>query len=437
MTNRLNLNFKLETKEERVEFARTYLESLPFVPTPDELDTIAKYILWGKSPNGLNGRQEGLELETRHKTWDTQRVESLDALIESPNFSESMLRPPTDPPTRISKEVFSRSRARKEAPAFILEKFEPLWSSIDEIELLIALYDLKHDRRKLQPRPALLQRFSAPQIDALNTKASTLSTYNYLKLKHELVELRREQYTLKDEYAPQLLISQTPNFCALSYDTFDTDFPVLPTGIPYDTQLYYKIFNLERYPAPSDFDDAELAQLSKILWTPAQSTQRYFDFGDTAHLYKLFDMWELLQSESISSPIESTLKFFLRAASMYKTLAAFDPIIDAIFEMKLQKKSNQDIADAVNAQFGKTYKPNYISTLYCKKGLGSIAAAAKRHREVLENLFFPENFKTCKDCGKTLLLDEENFMRRHRSKDGFSPRCKRCEKLKRDLKKES
>ena len=100
--NRLQLNFALSTKQERVDFTRNYLATIRFQPTEDELDTIAKYILWGKDPEtGLNGRQEGLELETRHGTWDGQRTESLDALIESPNFSEAMLRGPSNPPTKM------------------------------------------------------------------------------------------------------------------------------------------------------------------------------------------------------------------------------------------------------------------------------------------------------------------------------------------------
>ena len=40
-TNRLNLTFKLETKEERVAFVESYLEAIPFTPTSDELDTMA------------------------------------------------------------------------------------------------------------------------------------------------------------------------------------------------------------------------------------------------------------------------------------------------------------------------------------------------------------------------------------------------------------
>lgn len=54
----------------------------------------------------------------------------------------------------------------------------------------------------------------------------------------------------------------------------------------------------------------------------------------------------------------------------------------------------------------------------------------------MENIFFPENFKTCKDCGRVFLRNELNFVRKSKSSDGFSPRCKECEKLLRERRKE-
>lgn len=436
--NRLNLNFKIPTKEERVEFVRSYLNSINFKPTDKELDTIAKYILWGKdSFTGLNGRQEGLELETRYKTWDPQKLESLDALIESPTFSESMLRGPSDPPTKFPRQVFSRATARKKAPPQILNALENLWKEIDETELLLNFYELFHGKRGLPPREKLLERFDQNEINLISKRADELSNYTYLKLKHELVNLRREQYVLKDEYSPPILSNPTFSMQPDGTPSFGEEIYVLPVGIPKNNSaLFSKIFNQSRYPIPSDFTEEELVQLSNFLWSNSKDANSfYFDFSSTDHLYRLFDMWDQLQNVIEEVPYDSTLPFFMRAASMYRTLAMLDPVLDDIFNLKLQKKSNQEIIEIINPKYNKTYQPNYISTLYCKKCLGAIAKAALFHREVLENLFFPENFKKCKDCGTTLLINEENFVRRHRSKDGFSPRCKKCEKNLRNSKK--
>lgn len=447
MQNRLNLDFKVEGRPERLQYVRDYLSTIKFTPNEHELDVLAKYILWGKDPEtGLNGRQEGLELETVKKTWDTQQVESLDALIETPGFSETMLRRPTDPPTRIPREVFSREKTRRTAPSHLLPIFEALWRNIDSTELKLNYYELAHGRRKKEPRAELVARFSAPELAAIHDSSTHLSSYNYLKLKHELVDLRREQYLLKDEYAPVLQILPSfdyEEYVNPSYLTFGEGIPVLPLGIPSNKPITSKVFNLERYPEPNDFSEKDLEDLSALLWTPVDlEGKRFFDFRQIDHLHQLYGMWDVLNREIDQGdglqfvPLESNLSQFLRAAAMYRTLAGLTPLLDDIVSMKIEKKSNQEIADYINKTYGKKYHPNYISALYYKKCLASIAAAASTHREVLENCFFPENFKKCKDCGKVLLMNEQNFVRRKHSNDGFSPRCKRCEKIARDAKKQ-
>lgn len=56
--NRLKLDFKLETSDERNKFIEAYLQEPQFIsrpPTSEELEMIGNYILWGKNPKtGLN-----------------------------------------------------------------------------------------------------------------------------------------------------------------------------------------------------------------------------------------------------------------------------------------------------------------------------------------------------------------------------------------------
>lgn len=81
--NRLKLDFSLQTNVERKEFLEKYLQSDTFQqrePDEDELATMADYILWGKDPEtGKNGKQQGLDLRTKHGTWDnSDNTESLE-----------------------------------------------------------------------------------------------------------------------------------------------------------------------------------------------------------------------------------------------------------------------------------------------------------------------------------------------------------------------
>lgn len=72
---------------------------------------MADYLLWGKDKHGKNGKQSGLELHSKHKTWDDSPIDSLDQLMEQPMFNESALSALGTTQFRTKKEVFSREEA--------------------------------------------------------------------------------------------------------------------------------------------------------------------------------------------------------------------------------------------------------------------------------------------------------------------------------------
>ena len=439
--NRLNLNFQITGRKERLQYIQDYLSVIPFSPTNEEIETMSNYILWGVDEGGLNGRQEGIEIETKHKTWDSNgRVESLDALIESPGFNEASLRDSVEnPPTKIPHQKLSRSLIRQVAPPNSLSTFEELWTQIDETEFLLNQYEILEGKRT-EVRPQLLRRLNPSVQATLQARASSLGSYSALKLKHQLVELRREQYALKDSFSPTLLVQPQINFNEDGSTFLGEDVPIFPLGLRGENlrpTLARLVWREDRMPEPNDFTKEDLKEISTFLWKKQNVSHngRFFDFEDEGHLYELFQFFEEIQDTCLDRKNEQARKF-LDTLEMYVKLAELDETLGLILELKKLKRTNQQIAEEISTRLGKKYQPNYISTLYCKKCLVQIAAAAKTHREVLENVFFPENFKKCKDCGRVLLMNKENFVKRHRSNDGFSPRCKKCEKIKRDRSKE-
>ena len=165
--NRLQLDFKLVTTDERTAFVTQYLQEEQFIkrpPTEDELETIANYLLWGKDPaTGLNAKQAGLvDIETKHGTWDkNSNVESLEGLMEQPTFNEASLLPlETTAPIKIKREVFSRKEALAKCPDYLANTFVSLFRQIDELDLAINYYELAHNRRKNPPREELLAQFT-------------------------------------------------------------------------------------------------------------------------------------------------------------------------------------------------------------------------------------------------------------------------------------
>lgn len=431
----LKLDWNLEYRDERNNFIKEYIEDSLETFSEEDLDMMAKYILWGKDRvTGLNGRQEGLELPTRFKTWESNEVQSLDALLETPSFSESSIRSIHEPVYRTPKLNFKRSEARAATTPFLSPYLESLFREIDETELIVTQYELISKKRTTPIRAALLKRFSQDEIDRSYSKASTLKQYDYLKKKHELIELRRLQYIYKDSYAPSVFLQPSYVVKEDTSPSFGYNIFVRPVGISGESSLYKKIFRTDRYPEPSDFTEEELQRISTLLWEQNTSNYKEIDLRDPRHLNAIIENLDDLRD--LDYPIDSTLPHFLQTIDSYIALAQLKPFQRDILQYKVQHFSNNKIQHLIEEKYGKHYSLNYISTLYRQSVLGEVARTASKHREVLENLFYPENFKKCIDCGRTLLRDEDNFMKKKKVKDGFSPRCKRCEKILRDKRKE-
>ena len=426
--NRLNLNFQLESAADRNEYVQQYLSKIDFVPNEKELETISNYILWGKNEKGLNAQQEGaIEL----KRWTAAPVESLEALMELPGFSETSLKTLRAPAAKIPRQVFSREKALASAPDYLRPYYEGLFREIDTIELTLNFYELFCGRRKLPPREKLLARFTEEEQKQINERALRLSQYKYLKLKHLLVELRSEQYTYQDTHQDKIFTHTGSVEPVLQEEKIwiGEDIQVWPLGLKSEIGIYKKIFN---DPKPGDFNDDELRQVFKLL-SVEKRDEMVLDFTNEKHVLNLYNQRADLQDAQTEDPdrVYGASAAIVDTLQYYEQRANLTPLQKDLLEMKLKFKQNSDIASYINKTYNKSYNDNYISTIFHQKIIPQIANAARVHREIMENIFYPENFKKCKDCGKVYLLNSDNFVKQKKSNDGFSPRCKVCEKLKR------
>lgn len=440
--NRLHLDFSLTTDKERAEYVQQYLKRDEFTrkpPTNDELETIGNYILWGKNPeSGKNFVQEKLgTIETRKKTWAPDPIESLDELLESPTFNEASLLAPNN--TKKVREVFSRSEARAQCPPNLLPVLEDLFHRIDTLDLTICLYDAIHGKRTKEIRQSLLDKFSREEQVRLEEEAQHWNQYFYLKQKHELVELRREQFAIKDSFVTTVQRHTLPTVNVdpdRQYMDFGVDVKVLPLG------LFRPLFFKDKKELnPFTFSEEELRAVSKEFWEfhnfAPKKGERFFDFRDKEHLYQLFLNYFDIEGQFDEKPnIMRTSNQLLRTLEYYIECADLDEVHKTILEKKMAHVTNQKIADLVHEKYGKGYSANYISTIFRQRILPKICEAARLHEEIVGNLFFEENFKKCTYCGQWLLRTGDNFVKKTRSPDGLNTRCKKCDKLVRDRKKE-
>ena len=136
--------------------------------------------------------------------------------------------------------------------------------------------------------------------------------------------------------------------------------------------------------------------------------------------------------DAIEEKVDSTLSNLLKTLKYYISLTTLSDIQQEILDLKIKKVKNQDIADYINNKYGKSYTANYISTIFKQKIIKKITEMATYHKDVVLNLPYEENFKKCSTCGEWLLKDARNFVKKSRAKDGFTSRCKRCDKRLRD-----
>ena len=400
---------------------------------------MGNYLLWGQDEDGLNPDQrKEIQLPRKNSTWSAQNLESLDALLESPTFSENSLsRLGANAPKKIRQNL-SRTQLQQLLSPDQLSLFEELWETIDRTELLINFFEVQKGKRTKPPREELLSRFSPTEQDELQKRATSLNQFKYLKLRHLLVELRRQQYTLLDSVRPQVLgFSEAPPPSTFDEEKiFEADIPVLPLGLWEE-----KIFRDFGEILPNSYTEKELKQISKTYWEKKEEAERlqresnifYFDFRNLEMVYQLFLGLEEFGDEE--ETFLSTNSKFIKTLWYYVRQADLSPIQEEILQLKIQRKKNQDIAAIVNSKFGKSYTTNYISTIFRQKILPAINEAATYHERLIGSVFFEEEFKTCTKCGRLLLRDPANFVRRSRAKDGLSNHCKRCDKEEREKKK--
>lgn len=161
-------------------------------PNQKDLDLLSNYLLCGEDPNGYNPvRSKDIEL-VGYSTPARPKEQSLEALVESPTFSETLFH---QGPTRYTTPKPNLNRA----------SYDPsLGVSPQNDEPRATQPNQQSDEK---PSPALeCMRALWRRIDRLDDALThpgltSQQTYHLRKL---LLELRREQYTIGDFIKPQI-----------------------------------------------------------------------------------------------------------------------------------------------------------------------------------------------------------------------------------------
>lgn len=406
----LKLNFSLETSEQRNEFVSQFFRENPkYKPTQHELDTISNYILYGKDEvDGLSvvDRHE-VEIETKYKSYTKRKLESLDELMETPGFNENTI--VTKYSYRNPKPTIDRE-ADKDIPGI-----GELWAVIDVIAHRLAVAAGEEE-----PAPnEVIKQYTQTEL---------------YKLKHYLIELRKQQYVLKEAFKPtEQLYNPTVHKVTTAATQQQLDWE----------QYYFYPLGLIGAPKDNRFANPQCATNKVTLWDRQQDIeaveQKYrggvINFCNEEHIYLLAKAYQDLEIQAEQDP-EAPARLILDTIDFYAAEALKDTEVkQELWKLKCRQASNEFIKKELSSHYGVGYSENYISTIFKKNICADIAATAKLHADYFWNRDEDNMWKTCRCCGKRKLRDSREFMRKSKSTDGLASRCKECDKAAREQKK--
>lgn len=373
------LDFDIYSDKDRAAAVHQELAALKKPPTQSQLETMANYILFGKDENGQNAvdRKE-VQIQTKYNSYKKKNTESLEALIESPTFNEADVQP-------IHRSIYKN-------PKPTLDKTLP----------------------ELQPLLRVIESYESQLEDLSNLPQTKEVKDRIYNLKHLLISLRRDQYAVQDIVKEPLQLVHHNNYASEPFSDTMTD-NIGPLGL--------KIGHTTRFDNPKE--DHSLAS-SEDLYNP---NERGINFEDPTHIYFLLESYESLIKKGWRNPYINA-KYVAETLDWYISQVPFDPSRLDIIRLKKYHCSNNKIREYINKTYGTKYSENYISTIYTKEICRKIAAAVTLHKEKWENRFNPKLWKKCSCCGQWKLKDAREFIRRKSSEDGFTSRCKMCDREK-------
>ena len=382
-----NLDFSIETTQDRTIFIKEMIKKFPNL-TKSELELCSNYILYGKDEkSGFSDVDlKKIYIKPKYNSYTKTEPISLDELLESPTFSETMF--------QNNKHLYKKEKITidRKTDSNILGMKE-LWANIDRVQKIMDVNEGKIDNDGTVP---------------------TLSEKELYQYKHFLIELKKQQYFLKDNNTSTFIKKMNKGQWFNSPSSTQGNFNILPRGV-----MRAEKDSIFENPYMSPYKD-ENQPFYKY----------YFDFTNKDHVCHLILFYEELKDMVKDTP-DSIIWNLLWTLDFYSRKANFSQQEQLIYELKKYRTNNREIANELERQLNIKHGENYISTIWRNKVCGGIAAAAELNYDEYMMRNKVNNWKQCNTCGRILLRDKRNFVQKAQSLDGLTGRCKVCDKIKR------
>lgn len=478
---RLALDFNKNSSQERLNFLYKYIDNNKGNFTEDNLEMMANYILWAVEQE----TNEDFQIESKNSPWSKRQPDiSYEGLLEQEKETgmpaEILVRQDNNNLNKKAKldrqavihrltkqsgdigkqrmeEEFIKEKdinsdeeiikARKNNVFFFPEEWHPLasawfnlWAEIDQTEYIIQSWEIKHGKRRadLPIREELLNRLIYMLIyknrpiclkslrAELEEEADKWDGYFYLKKKRQLVQLRTQQYSLLDCIGQDFIQKHinAGTYYSEPMNNLIEFFPFMSDKLLFD-EIKEEFFNKENQQIfvqwlnySDKAYDKEYAKKHKIIDLRDSNVIRQLLF------YRTEIKENLINNKVLDREINEKL---IKYIDYYIGKCNFSDDLVYILNEKIKKKTNKEIVEGLQKNFGITYKDNYISTIFTKRIIEAIVEQVNLHYRMIEYITMGRSvFKVCSKCGKILPRNSDYFNKRTSTSDGFFSYCKNC-----------
>ena len=341
----IKLDYTLETPEERKQLVEKILNECP-EPTAQYLETLADYLVLCMEKQ--ERKQRKLLTENRMATVN-KRETSFEGLVSQLENGE-----------------------------------DGIYNMITNNKNIIFQPKVMITKKDVEEVPGLSQLRDA--IKMWEQRLKTASGKEAFIIKTTIIELRKDQYLLKDSFRKPVIpknITRSKHFIALEDDfSFDDEGYVIPEGVSL---------------CDSKVVSAILCNYNLLM------SESWGEFER--------DLWVIM--ETFNNIADAALKDY--------------PLYERIIEYKVDGLQNLEIQEKIQEEFGIKHSVEYISSLWRNKIPKLIASEAED--QILYQYFLSDmkgKYKKCSRCGKVKLAHNKYFSKNKTSRDGFYSICKNC-----------
>lgn len=408
MKKKYSLDYSIERDTDRLKAVVQILDELDKDPSRTDLEQMASYILYGKDENGLNAikRGECTDENRRYKTFRraSERTESFDALLENPVTDPQTFHPFNQRNIYV-KKIREVKRPHGTDPGDSdVPGLPQLWERIDYLERVLAANEGK-----------------IPFDDTLTILKDSYSLY---KLRHQLIDMRRHQYYLRDSYKPAihfLNVKQSPsppqNFTSDSY--YWLSFAQWRRRLKREQHNPFISTNLRDY--ETRFYNGKFY----VKWVVRHQK---FDWENPSHVQKLMAHYSAIYAQNWDK-LDSWGRALIFDFDRYFDLSDMSSLREFLVTRYIDKASPSEICADLPEKFGLTYHPDYLTIIFNREIPTKMVAGVKKHKLLVETP--QDERKQCFRCKKWLPRNTLFFSINSGRKDGWASNCKECERLRR------